>query len=176
MKYVEQQISGVYLIETTTIADERGSFERISCLNSLEVIGFKGHFVQSSISYTEKKNTLRGMHLQKAPFEEEKLVRCIKGKIYDVVVDLRPHSKTLYEWQAFELSEENQKSLFIPKDCAHGFLTLEGNCQVLYQISEYYSPEHTSGVNYSDPKLNIKWPWSDGERIISVKDKKQPMI
>jgi len=176
MKCVEQQISGVYLIETTTIADERGSFERISCMNSFKAIGFKGEFVQSSISYTEKKNTLRGMHFQKAPFEEEKLVRCIKGEIYDVVVDLRPNSKTLYKWQAFELSEENQKSLFIPKGCAHGFLTLEDNCQVLYQISEYYSPEHATGVNYADTKLNIEWPGLDVDRIISEKDKNLPMI
>jgi dTDP-4-dehydrorhamnose 3,5-epimerase len=125
--------------------------------------------VQCNISYTKIKGTIRGLHYQKKPFEESKLIRCTKGKILDVVIDLRPTSKTYKKYEGFELSENNYKMVYVPEGFAHGFQTLEDNCEVFYQVSQFYSPDYESGIRWNDPIFNIKWPIKVTE--ISQKDK-----
>jgi len=138
----------------------------------LEKNNLNCNFVQSSISFNNKKYTLRGMHYQTNPYEEEKLVRCSKGKIFDVIIDIRKNSKTFKKWIGVELSEKNLRMIYIPKGMAHGFLTLEGNTEIVYQISQYYSLEHSNGIRWNDPKFSIKWP--NEISILSEKDKNYP--
>lgn len=169
----EQQIKGVYIIKEEPFQDERGALGRVVCQNQMKM--FNTNFVQSSISYNKKKHTLRGMHYQTAPMEEEKLVKCIQGRILDVIVDLRENSSTKYNWMSIELSANDFTSIYIPKGCAHGFLTLEDNSNVLYYITEFYSPKHAAGINYLDTQIDIQWP-DTNKIIISEKDKNLPFI
>ena len=126
--------------------------------------------VQCNLSHNEKKGTLRGMHFQTAPYEESKIVVCIKGSIYDVVLDLRESSPTFMKWESFELSEKNKRAVFIPKGCAHGFQTLENDTDVFYYMDQIYSAEHASGINYGDERFGITWP-DVKNIIISDKDR-----
>lgn len=169
----EQRIKGVYLIKEEPFQDDRGGFSRVFCSEQMEMINT--NFVQSSVSYNKAKYTLRGMHYQSEPFAEEKLVKCIQGKIFDVIVDLREDSKTKYEWLGVELCANDFTSIYIPKGCAHGFLTLEDNSNVLYYITEYYSPNHATGLNYLDSRVGIDWP-KVNKLIISEKDRNLPYI
>ena len=140
------------------IADDRGFFARTFCKREFEARGLETNFVQCSISYNKKRGTLRGMHYQFSPYEETKIVSCIKGSIYDVVLDLRSDSDTFREWVAVELNDRNHSFLYIPKGCAHGFQTMEDDTEVYYQISEFYHPESARGVRWNDSAFGIEWP------------------
>lgn len=167
-------MEGLYIIEPELKIDERGYFARIFCRKELAKIGLNFEIVQMNRSLTEKKGTIRGMHFQKPPKVEDKIIQCLKGVIYDVAIDLRKNSLTFGQWMAVELSEENKKMFFIPKGFAHGFQTLTDNCTISYFMSEFYSPKYEGGVRWNDPFFNIKWPIKNP--ILSEKDKNWPLI
>jgi dTDP-4-dehydrorhamnose 3,5-epimerase len=169
MKFIETELKGAFIVELEILEDERGFFARTWCRREFEQHGLNPDFVQCNISFNRNKGTLRGMHYQAPPFEEAKLVRCTMGVVYDVIIDLRPNSKTFMQWIDVELSAENRRMIYIPEGVAHGFQTLENDTEVFYQMSEFYAPEYARGVRWNDPKFNIQWP--DDVRIISEKDK-----
>ncbi len=169
MKITESRLPGAYVIEIEPVTDERGFFSRLVCQREFQSHGMNSNFVQANISYNIARGTLRGMHFQKPPFEEEKLVRCTRGAIYDVIVDLRADSPTYLRWFAIELTGENHKMLYIPKGMAHGFQTLADNTEVSYQHTAFYVPESGSGVRWDDPVLGIEWPAVE-KRVISAAD------
>ena len=146
------------IIEPTPIADARGFFARTWCRREIEQLGLCADIAQCSISVNLRKGTLRGMHLQGPPHEETKIVRCVKGAIFDVVLDLRRDSPTFLRWHGVELSSANRLALYIPAGCAHGFQTLEDDCEVAYQISEFYHPECSRPVRWNDRAFGIEWP------------------
>ncbi len=169
MIFIETKLKGSYIIELEPIKDERGFFARSFCQKEFEEHGLNLHIAQCNVSYNKKKGTLRGMHYQVAPHEEVKLVSCIRGKIFDVIIDLRTASPTYCEWFAVDLSAEDYKMLYIPKSFAHGFQTLKDNTVVFYQMSEFYYPECARGVRWNDPAFGIEWPLPNP--IISRKDR-----
>lgn len=174
MRFQKTKIKGIVIIEPELKIDERGYFTRIFCQKELKRAGLDFHIVQVNRSFTKKKGTIRGMHFQKKPKAEDKIVQCLKGAIYDVAIDLRKDSSTYGQCVAVELNEENKKMFFIPKGLAHGFQTLTNNCEILYFMSEFYSPEYTSGVCWNNPFFNILWPIKNS--ILSKKDKDWPLI
>lgn len=167
MIYNETDIPGVYILEIEPIEDERGFFARSWCKDEFASKGLDTELMQCGISFNKKIGTVRGMHFQSAPFEEVKLVRCTKGAIYDVVLDLRKDSSTYKQHIEFELSESNHKMIYIPVGIAHGFQTLKDNTEVYYQISQVYNNEHSCGVRWNDPSFSITWPLS----VTSISDK-----
>jgi dTDP-4-dehydrorhamnose 3,5-epimerase len=169
MIFTELALKGAYLIEIEPLEDERGFFARSFCAQEFEQHQLCSCFVQNNISYNRKKGTLRGMHYQAPPYEETKLVSCIQGSLYDVIVDLRPGSATYRQCESVELNSIAEKILYIPQGFAHGFQTLEDNTVVFYQISEFYHPEVAKDVNYRDPRFNINWPLP--VTMISKKDR-----
>lgn len=158
MKFTEQKIKGVYLIEMEPFKDERGSFARQFCYKELAKHGLKFNLCQCNLSVNTYKGTLRGLHYQKEPFPEIKIVSCFQGAIYDVLVDLRKDSPTYLNWIANELSATNNKMVYIPAGIAHGFQTLTDNSIVYYQLGEFFQPDFYDGVRFDDPAFNIKWP------------------
>lgn len=172
MKFIETPLKGSYIIEIEAIEDERGSFARSWCQREFAEHSLNSRIVQCNVSFNKKRGTLRGMHFQVEPFAEAKIVRCTRGAIYDVIIDLRENSHSLKKWFAVELNESNQRMLYIQEGFAHGFQTLEDNTEVFYQMSEFYYPEYSRGVRWNDPCFSIKWP--EGERIISKKDQEYP--
>ena len=158
MIFRESPLSGVWSVELERIEDERGFFARSFCRNEFEEYGLNPDLAQCNISFNRAEGTLRGLHFQAAPHEEDKLVRCTQGAIWDVVVDLRPDSPTFKGWTAEILSAENRLALYIPKGCGHGFLTLEADSEVFYQMSEFFHPESARGLRYDDPAFGIDWP------------------
>ncbi len=172
MIFTETRLKGAYIIELQKLEDERGFFARSWCQREFLAHGLDLHIMQCNISFNKKKGTMRGMHYQVAPFAETKLVRCTRGAIYDVIIDLRPESATFLQWIAVEITADNGKMLYVPKRFAHGFQTLEDDTEVFYQMSEFYSPEYACGVRWNDPLFNINWP--DAERTISTKDQEYP--
>lgn len=169
MTFRETNISGVFEIDVEPIRDERGFFARTWCQEEFEGMGLNSRSVQCNISFNPRKGTLRGMHYQAAPHAESKLVRCTKGAVYDVVLDLRPQSATFKDWVAVTLTAEKRNMIHIPEGCAHGFLTLEETTEVFYQMSEYYNAESARGVRWNDPAFKITWP---GEvKMISDRDR-----
>jgi len=152
------KIKDLLIVDTNTLQDERGSFARLFCLNSFSLPLKDKRITQINSSITKKTGTIRGLHFQNSPALETKFVRCIKGKVFDVVVDLRASSETFLQWIGFELSEENRKMLVIPEGCAHGFQTLENDSEMLYFHTEFYSPEHEGGILFDDPAVGIDWP------------------
>lgn len=171
MIFSETPLAGAYSIELQPRVDKRGSFMRTFCRESFAIQGLPFTVVQSSISYNRHKGVLRGMHYQAPPHEEEKLVMCLKGAIYDVIIDLRKDSATFKKWFALELSERRPGALYIPKGFAHGFQSLEDNTVVLYYMSEAYDPMCSRTVPWNDPELGIEWP-PCVDRIISDHDKR----
>ena len=157
MKFIPTRIAGACLIEPELIQDERGFFARAWCKEEFIAQGLNPQFVQCSISFNVRKGTLRGMHYQAKPHEEAKLVRCTRGAIYDVIVDLRPASATFKQWVAVELTADNRKMLYVPEGIAHGFQTLEDQTEVFYQMSEFYHPESARGIRWDDPVFKISW-------------------
>jgi dTDP-4-dehydrorhamnose 3,5-epimerase len=172
MIFKETRLKGAYVIEIEPMKDERGFFARSFCQKEFEEHGLNPRIVQCNISYNKKKGTLRGMHYQSAPHEEAKLVSCLKGAIYDVIIDLRPNSPTCSQWLPVELSSDNNNMIYVPEGFAHGFQTLKNNTVVFYQMSEFYHPESAKGVCWNDPAFGIVWP--DDIRVISDRDQKYP--
>ena len=168
MMFIETKFNGVFLIEPKKLEDERGFFARIWDKKIFESKGLNSKINQCSTSFNNKKGTFRGMHYQDSPYEEDKLVRCTKGAIFDVIVDLRPSSSTYKQWIGFELSEKNQKIVYLPKGIAHGFQTLTDNTEIFYQISQEFMPDYSRGFRWNDPTFKIKWPLPS--QSISKKD------
>ena len=168
MKYFELEFNDAFIIELEKFTDQRGFFARTFDHMQFEEKGLESTIVQTNISFTEKKGTIRGLHYQINPFEETKIVMCSKGKIFDVIIDVRKKSNTFGKWISLELNEKNSKILYIPKGFAHGFQTLEDNSQVIYQNSQIHKPEYEKGIRWDDPFFKIKWPLN--EKIISDKD------
>jgi len=166
--FSETKLEGVYIIDLEKVEDERGFFARTFCQRDFEAHGLNPRLVQCSISLNKKRGTLRGMHYQAPPYQEAKLVRCTRGALYDVAVDLRVDSPTFKHWVGVELTAENHRMLYIPEGCAHGFQTLEDNTEVAYQMSEFYHPESARGVRWDDPAFGIQWPIK--EVTISARD------
>ena len=168
MIFKETTLKGAYVIELEQLQDERGFFARSFCQEEFEVHGLNPHIVQCNISYNKKKGTLRGMHYQSPPYEEVKVVSCMRGSIYDVIIDLRPDSSTYRQWFATSLTAENYQMLYIPEGLAHGFQTVEDNTVVYYQMSESYHPECARRVRWDDTAFGIEWPLVNP--ILSDKD------
>ena len=158
MLFQTTTLEGAWLIQLEPARDSRGFFARTFCVEDFAAHGLETSYPQHSISFSEQKGTLRGMHYQREPHNEVKLVRCIKGAIWDVIIDIRPNSRTYRRWQAFELSESNGTQLYIPKGFAHGFQTLRANVEVNYLISEPYTATAALGIRYDDPAFAISWP------------------
>jgi dTDP-4-dehydrorhamnose 3,5-epimerase len=164
----ETPLAGVFMIEPELLSDARGFFARTWCRREFEAHGLNPRLAQCNVSLNRRKGTLRGMHYQVAPFEEAKLVRCTRGALYDVALDLRPTSPTYRRHFAAELSADNRTMLYIPEGCAHGFQTLVDDTEVFYQMSEFYTPEAARGVRWNDPAFAIPWP--EDERTIIDRD------
>jgi dTDP-4-dehydrorhamnose 3,5-epimerase len=158
MKFTELSIKGAWLLDIEPSTDERGFFARTFCTDVFARHGLENGITQCSISFNNKKGTLRGMHYQVAPHEETKLVRCSRGAVYDVVVDIRKASATFGTWLGFTLSEDNNRALYIPAGCAHGFMTTVDKSEVYYQISEPFHPDCARGFRYNDGFFSISWP------------------
>lgn len=172
MIFKETKLKGAYVIEIEKLEDKRGFFARSWCQNEFEKQGLNSHLVQSNISFNAKKGTIRGMHYQVTPFEETKLVRCTRGAIFDVIIDLRNDSITYKQWVGVELTSENYKMLYVPEGFAHGFETLEDNTETTYHVSQFYSPGSERIIRYDDKSFGIKWPLN--VEVISDKDKECP--
>jgi len=172
MTVTETKLSGVLIIEPQVFADSRGWF--METFSKKKTSQITCDFVQDNHSLSKQKGTLRGIHFQKKPMEQAKLVRCIAGKIMDYAVDLRPDSKTFTQWVAVELSAENKKQLFIPRGFGHAFITLTDDAEVVYKTDNYYSPEHDGAVLWSDPEIGIDWGCNTP--MLSDKDMKAPLL
>ena len=174
MIFTETKFAKVYLIDIERLEDERGFFARSFCEHEFSKYGLPIRFVQSNISYNKKRGILRGLHMQVAPFEEGKLVRCSRGAIYDVIVDLRKDSQTYKQWLGIELSATNGRMIYIPEGFAHGFITLTDDTEVVYQMTQFYQPGSERGYRWNDPAFWINWPFDP--LIISEKDKNYPLL
>lgn len=175
MKIINTSLKGVLIIEPTVYGDNRGWFMETYNDRFLKQKGLNYHFVQDNHSYSAKKGTIRGLHYQLNPKAQTKLIRCTKGAIYDVAVDIRKGSPTYGKWFGIELSEENKKQLLIPKGFAHGFLTLTDDVEVQYKVDEFYSPKNDRGIIWNDPEINIHWPLTV-QPILSEKDQNAPLL
>ena len=172
MIFREAKIAGVFLVEIEPVSDDRGFFARLQCPQDFARAGIPFTPAQTSLSRNLAAGTLRGMHYQAAPMAETKLVRVVRGAAFDVVVDLRPGSPTFRRWEAYELSADGGRALFIPEGIAHGFMTLEPDTDVLYQIAPAYTPGHDRGVRWNDPAFGIAWPREPA--VISARDAAYP--
>jgi dTDP-4-dehydrorhamnose 3,5-epimerase len=172
MRFDQAKLHGAWLIEPMPARDHRGFFARTFCVQEYAERGLTTEFVQHSTSQSRTRGTLRGMHFQCAPHGEVKVVRCLKGAIWDVIIDLRPDSPTYRRWQGFELSADNRRQLYIPVGFAHGFQTLCDDAEVGYLISAFYAPAAASGLRYDDPAFAIEWPLA--LTVISEKDQTWP--
>jgi dTDP-4-dehydrorhamnose 3,5-epimerase len=174
MKFKQTLLQDSVIIEPEPFSDNRGMFFRVFCQHELQSILYGKNIVQINHSLTRQKGAIRGMHFQHPPKAEIKMVKCLRGSVFDVIIDLRHNSTTLLQWHGEILSAENMKMMYIPEGYAHGFQTLEENCELLYLHTEFYSPEHEGGVRYIDPKIGIKWPLEVTE--ISDKDGGYPLL
>lgn len=174
MIFTETKLKGSFVIDIKPIEDDRGFFARSFCHREFEGYKLNTNVVQTNLSFNKEKGTLRGLHTQFAPFEETKLVRCTRGSIYDVIVDLRNDSDTFLQWVGVELSEDNYRMFYVPEGFAHGFITLADNTDVTYQVTQYYTPGAERGYRWDDPAFDIEWPIEP--KIISDKDKSHPFF
>jgi dTDP-4-dehydrorhamnose 3,5-epimerase len=174
MRFTETNIQDTWLIEPERHSDERGHFARTWCVSEFKERDLNSQLVQCNVSFNKRAGTLRGMHFQSAPAEEAKLVRCTRGRIYDVVADIRPDSPTYLQWQAFDLSAKNQAALYIPEGCAHGFQALLDDTEVFYQMSEFFDAESANGFHHADRQIGIGWPMTIS--MISEKDQQLPQF
>lgn len=172
MKFTPLALAGAHLIDLEKRGDDRGFFARFFCEKEFAQHGLITRFVQINNSLTSKKGTLRGMHYQLPPSAEVKVVRCLRGALYDVILDLRPHSATFGQWFGETLSAENRRMMYVPEGFAHGFLTLEPDTEALYLVSATYAPDAERGIRYNDPRFGIQWPIAPAE--LSDKDKVWP--
>ena len=168
MKFTETELKGAYIIDIEPFVDERGFFARAWCQNEFEEHGLTTRIAQANISFNHKKGTLRGMHYQVPPYGEVKIIRCTRGALYDVIIDLRPDSETYRQWIGVELSAENHRILYVPEQFGHGFQTLQDNTEATYQVSEFYAPGAERGLRWNDPAFGIAWPLE--VTVISEKD------
>ena len=172
MTFHETKLPGVFEIHLEPLPDERGFFARCWCQEEFENMGLNTRVAQCSVSFNTRKGTLRGIHYQAAPYSETKVVRCTRGAIYDVVVDLRPDSPAFKEWVAVVLTASNRHMVYVPEGCGHGLMTLEDETEVFYQISKFYNPKSARGVRWDDPAFQIAWP--EKVEVISEKDRTYP--
>jgi len=172
MRFIPTPIVGAYVVEPELVEDERGFFARTYCRDEFVANGLNPDLLQCSISFNKRRGTLRGMHYQKAPYAETKLVRCTQGAIFDVIIDLNSESASYKKWFGVELTAEKRNALYIPPGLAHGFQTLSDNTEILYQISELYRPEYSGGLRWDDPDFGINWP--EQITIMSQRDKNYP--
>lgn len=173
MIFAEAKLPGVFVIDIEPLEDERGFFARAWCEREFAEHGLSTRIAQCNVAYNPRKSTLRGMHFQAVPHAEVKLVRCTRGAIYDVVVDLRPQSPTFMRWSGIELTAENRRMLYVPEGLAHGYQTLVDETETYYQVSESYAPGFERGARWDDPAFGIVWPEAE-QRIISEKDRSWP--
>lgn len=173
MIFTESKLKGAFIIDLEKIEDDRGFFARAWCSKEFEAHGLSPHMVQTNLSYNKRRGTLRGLHYQAGGDEEAKLMRCIRGAMYDVIVDLRPDSPTYLQWFGIELTAENRRMLYVPEGFAHGYQTLVDNTEVIYPVSQFYSPASGRGVRWNDPALVIEWPIPDNP-VISEQDRNWP--
>lgn len=169
MVFTRTRIPGAFLIEIEKRSDARGFFARAWCENEFHEHGIDVQFVQANIGFSEHAGTVRGLHYQLAPHEETKLIRCTRGAVFDVIVDLRTTSPGYKQWYGVELSEQNHRMLYVPGGCAHGYQTLTESAEVFYPVSTFFKPEAERGIRYDDPTFNIEWPIH--VRVISEKDR-----
>jgi dTDP-4-dehydrorhamnose 3,5-epimerase len=173
MKFTETKLPGVYLVEPQRFADERGFFAPSFRAQDFAAQGLASVFVENNISYSNSRGTIRGLHYQAAPYGQAKLVRCTRGAVFDVAVDLRPASPTFKQWVGVELSDENRSMLYVPADCAHGYQTLVDDSEVFYMVSTPYAPESGRGFRWNDPAFGIEWR-EVGARILIERDQEYP--
>jgi dTDP-4-dehydrorhamnose 3,5-epimerase len=174
MKFASTSIEGVRVVDLEPIVDERGFFARAWCSREFASNGLAATFVQENVGVSTRAGTMRGLHYQRAPHEEVKLVRCTAGAVWDVAVDLRAGSPTLHSWVGVELSAKRRRMLVVPEGCAHGYVSLEDGAEVRYLTSAFYAPEHATGVRYDDPAIGIEWPRAI--EVVSDQDRSWPLI
>ncbi len=174
MRFVQTPLPGAWVIELEELGDERGWFARTFDTDEFRARGLNPEVVQCNASFNARRGTMRGMHYQAEPHGESKLVRCARGAIFDVAVDLRPDSPTFSGWHGVELSGDNRRAYYIPAGMAHGFQTLTADCEVLYQMGHRYVPEAARGVRWDDHAFAIDWPPCPEDRIISASDRDNP--
>jgi dTDP-4-dehydrorhamnose 3,5-epimerase len=172
MQFTATKIHGAYIIDIERREDHRGFFARSWCQKEFEAHGLTTSFVQTNIGFSHTRGTLRGMHFQTSPYQEVKLARCTMGRIVDIIVDLRPVSPTHKQWLSIELTANNRTMLYVPEGCAHGYQTLEDNTEVVYDTSQFYAPQHATGVLYNDLAFGIEWPLPVA--VISEADRNWP--
>jgi dTDP-4-dehydrorhamnose 3,5-epimerase len=174
MIFTETKLKGAFIIDLEPREDQRGFFARTFCQKEFEEHHLNNKIAQTNISSNKKRGTLRGLHMQLSPYQESKIIQCIRGSIYDVILDMREGSETFKQWISAELNAENHKMLYVPEGFAHGFITLEDDTEVSYFINQFYTPGSEKGFRWNDPALNISWPIAP--QIISEKDQSFPLI
>ena len=174
MKVIANPLPNLFVIELEPIEDNRGRFVRLFCQRELKQVGLIENITQVNCSLTRKKGAIRGMHFQYPPKAEIKIVRCLRGAVFDVAIDLRHNSPTFLQWHGETLTEEGMKMMFIPAGFAHGFQALEANSELLYFHTEFYSPDHEGGVRYDDPLVGVRWPCKVSE--VSERDRNHPPL
>lgn len=172
MIFTELPLAGAFVIDLEPRRDDRGFFARAFCVKEFEQHGLETGIVQANLSQNERRGTVRGMHYQRAPHAEVKIVRCVSGAVFDAIIDLRPESPTHLRWTAVELTRDNRRMLYVPEGFAHGYQALEDDSEVLYLVTHFYSPEHEAAVRWNDPRFGIAWPIPDV--ILSPKDAAHP--
>jgi dTDP-4-dehydrorhamnose 3,5-epimerase len=172
MKFTETKLKGAFLVEIEKLTDDRGFFGRSWCRKEFDDHGLNSRLVQANVSFNRKKGTLRGMHYQIAPFQESKLIRCTRGAIFDVIIDLRLDSPTYKQWTGVELTADNYTMFFVPEDFAHGFQTLTDESEITYQVTQFYTPGSERGIRFDDTAFGIQWPLD--VTVISDKDRTWP--
>lgn len=173
MTLTDTPIHGAYILDLTRIPDDRGFFGEAFHRDTFAAAGLSTDIAQVNVSYNDHRGTLRGMHYQLPPFEEVKVVRCVRGAIYDVALDLRPDSPTFGRWAAVELTADNRRAFYVPAGCAHGYQTLTDDTEVLYLVSNTYSPAHYRGVRWNDPFFGVEWP-AAAKRHLHPRDESYP--
>lgn len=168
MKFTETELKGVYIVDITPITDERGFFARTFCAKEFAELGLNTNIVNTNHSLSIGKGLIRGMHFQRPPFAEAKLIKCIKGAIFDVIIDIREGSPTFLHWFGIELNAHNRTMLYIPEGFAHGFQSLTDETEILYQVTNFYHKESEGGIHYKDPMVDIAWKLPAG--LVSEKD------
>jgi dTDP-4-dehydrorhamnose 3,5-epimerase len=174
MIFTETDLKGSFIIDLEPFTDERGWFARTFCKKEFEKISHRAEWVQMNDSFTSKKGTIRGMHFQYPPYSEIKMVRCVAGAVYDVIIDLRHGSESFLQWVGIELSAQNRSMIYIPEGFAHGFQALTDNCELIYYITSYFTPGAEGGIMYNDPGINIRW--QTPITIISNRDLQHPLL
>ena len=172
MIFIETKLKGAYVIDIKRHEDDRGFFGRSWCENEMREQGLNTNVRNINVSFSKTRGTLRGLHYQKNPYQEVKIIRCTRGAIYDVIIDLRKDSPTYKHWFGIELTPDNYKMVYVPEDFAHGYMTLCGNSEATYLTSQFYTPGAEAGIRWNDPEFNVDWPLKP--KVISEKDKQHP--